>query len=107
MTDNYVHLCPSLLSHLRFWAIAVKDFESTYNCIQNHIVNLPMSEYSDLMNKVKVEECTTYEEANEVLMTKLRIICELRQLDHVHGRETEVMVWVGERLRYWCGWERN
>ena len=71
---------------------AVKDCESAYNCVQNHILNLPMSDYTDLMNKVKTEQCTTYEEANDVLMTKLRIMCEIRQIEHVHGKETDVSV---------------
>ena len=51
-----------------------------------------MSDYTDLMNKVKTEQCTTYEEANDVLMTKLRIMCEIRQIEHVHGKETDVSV---------------
>lgn len=73
-------------------SFAVKDSESAYNCIQNHILNLPVNDYSDLMNKVKSEECETYEEANDVLMTKLRIKCELRQLEHTHGKESDVRI---------------
>ncbi|XP_067949945.1 TBC1 domain family member 4-like [Watersipora subatra] len=79
--QQYHKLCEDLTS--------IKDFESAYNCVQTHILNLPLIDYTDLMNKVKSEQCRSYEEANDVLMTKLRIMCELRQMDHVHGKETE------------------
>ena len=70
--------------------IVVKDSESAYNCVQNHIVNLPMPQYTGLMNKVKSEQCASYEEANDVLMTKLRIMCEVRQIEHTHNKDTDV-----------------
>jgi len=80
--QQYHRLCEDLS--------AIKDSESAYNCVQNHIQHLPMADYSDLMNKVKSEQCTTHEEANDVLMTKLRIMCELRQMDHTHGKDSDV-----------------
>jgi len=80
--QQYHRLCEDLS--------AIKDSESAYNCVQNHIQHLPMADYSDLMNKVRSEQCTTHEEANDVLMTKLRIMCELRQMDHTHGKDSDV-----------------
>lgn len=53
-----------------------------------------MADYAELMKKVQSEHCSCYEEANDVLMTKLRIKCELMQLDHQHGKESEVSLLV-------------
>ena len=93
--NHVLCLCVFLFTasyNFRLCLFAVIDCVSAFISVQNHILNLPMSDYTDLMNKVKTEQCTTYEEANDVLMTKLRIMCEIRQIEHVHGKETDVSV---------------